>query len=128
MFWEEYGKARKATQLCRDGVRRTKVQLQLSLTRVTKNNKKGVYRYFIQKRQVKESVPPLMSKVDKLMRMEKVKAEVFNDVFGLSSLATFLPTSLEWMGYRDWRSKVPNYVSENQICDDLRNLNICKYM
>lgn len=73
-------------------------------------------------------MPPLMSKAGKLMRMDKEKEEVFNDVFGLYSLATFLPTSLEWMGYRDWRSKVPNYVRENQICDHLRNLNICKYM
>jgi len=53
--WEEYT---DAAQLCRDGVRRAKVRLQLNLASDTKNNKKGFYRYVSQKRKVKESVPP----------------------------------------------------------------------
>lgn len=65
-----------------------------------------------------------MSKADKLTKTDKEKAEVLNNVFDLSSLATSLPTSLEWMGYRNWRSKVPNYIIENHICDHLRNVNI----
>jgi len=44
--------------LCRDEVRRAKVQLELNLARDAKNNKKGFYRYVSQKRKVKESVPP----------------------------------------------------------------------
>jgi len=53
--WEEY---RNAARLCRDEVRRAKVQLELNLARDAKNNKKGFYRYVNQKRKVKESVPP----------------------------------------------------------------------
>jgi len=53
--WEKY---RDAARLCRDEVRRAKVQLELNLARDAKNNKKGCYRYVNQKRKVKESVPP----------------------------------------------------------------------
>jgi len=44
--------------LCRDGVTRAKVQLELNLARDAKNNKKGFYRYVNQKRKVKQSIPP----------------------------------------------------------------------
>jgi len=43
--------------LCRDEVRRAKVQLELNMARNSKNNK-AFYRYVNQKRKVKESVPP----------------------------------------------------------------------
>ena len=52
--WEEY---RDTAQLCRDGVRRAKAWLELNLARDAKNNKAGFYRYMIQKRKVKESIP-----------------------------------------------------------------------
>jgi len=39
--WEEY---RYAAPLCRDGVRKAKVRLDLKLARDTKNNNKGFYR------------------------------------------------------------------------------------
>ena len=53
--WEKY---RDAGQLCRDGVTRAKVQLELNLARDAKNNKKGFYRYVNQKSQVKQSIAP----------------------------------------------------------------------
>ncbi|KAK4823335.1 hypothetical protein QYF61_001612 [Mycteria americana] len=40
-----------------DGVRKTKVQMELNLARDAKNNK-GFYRYVSQNRKVKERVPP----------------------------------------------------------------------
>jgi len=49
---------RDAAQLCRDGIRKAKVWLELNLARDAKNNKKGFYRYVSQKRKVKERVPP----------------------------------------------------------------------
>ena len=52
--WEEY---RDAAQLCRDGVKKAKAQLELNWARDAKNNKKGFYRYVSQKRKLKESVP-----------------------------------------------------------------------
>ena len=51
--WEEY---RDTALLCRDWVRRAKVQLELNLARDAKNNKKGFYRYVSQKRKVKENM------------------------------------------------------------------------
>ena len=52
--WEE---CRDVARLCRDGVRKAKAQLKLTLARNAKN-KKGFYRYVSQKRKVTESVPP----------------------------------------------------------------------
>jgi len=53
--WEEH---RDSARLCREGVRRVKVQLELHLARDAKNNNKGFYSYCNQKRKIKESVPP----------------------------------------------------------------------
>jgi len=52
--WEDY---KDTAQLCRDGVRRAKMQLELYLARDAKNNKKGFYRYINQKMKVKDRVP-----------------------------------------------------------------------
>ena len=52
--WEQY---RDVAQLCRDGVRKAKAQLDMNLTRDMKNNKKGFYRCVSQKRKVKKIIP-----------------------------------------------------------------------
>ncbi|KGL92594.1 hypothetical protein N301_15996, partial [Charadrius vociferus] len=75
--WEEY---RDAAQLCRDGVRKAKVQLELNLASDTKNNK-GFYGYVSQKRKVKESIPPPTNKTDKLVTTDKEKVEGLNNIF-----------------------------------------------
>lgn len=54
--WEEY----RAVPVCRDGIRKTKVRMDLNLVRDVKDNKKGFYRYIDRRRQAKESVPPLL--------------------------------------------------------------------
>jgi len=41
----------------RDGVRKSKAQLELNLARSDKKNKKGFYRYLSQKRKIQEGVP-----------------------------------------------------------------------
>jgi len=51
--WEEH---RDAPWICRDGVRKTKAQIDLKVARDAKNNKKGFYRHVSQKRKVKESI------------------------------------------------------------------------
>ena len=63
--------------MCRDGVGKPRVQLELNLARDAKNNKKGFYRYVSQKGKVRESVCPLMSKNGKLVTTDK-KAEKLN--------------------------------------------------
>lgn len=42
--------------MCRDGVSKAKVKLELNLERNTKNKRKGFYRYVIQKRKAKEGL------------------------------------------------------------------------
>ncbi|KFV15714.1 hypothetical protein N339_02762, partial [Pterocles gutturalis] len=78
--WEEY---RDIAQLCRDGVRKAKAQLELNLVKDAKNNKKGFYRYVNQKRKVKESVPALMSEAAKLATTDEEEAEVLKNFFAL---------------------------------------------
>ncbi|PKU47396.1 hypothetical protein llap_2298 [Limosa lapponica baueri] len=90
--WEEY---RDIAWLCRDGVRKAKVQLELNLARDTKNNEKGFYRYVSEKRKVKESIPPLMNTTGKLVKMDKEKSEVLNIFLHQFTLAISLPTPLE---------------------------------
>lgn len=50
--WEEY---KDGAQICRDGIRKAKEQLELNLARNT-NKKKGLYRYISQKRKTKENI------------------------------------------------------------------------
>lgn len=52
--WEEY---RNSAQMCKDGIRKPKAQLELSLAMDAKNNyTSGFYRYVGQKRKIKENV------------------------------------------------------------------------
>jgi len=64
--WEEY---RDIAQFCKDGDRKAKEQVELNLARDANN--KGFYRYVSQKKKVKESIPPLMSKTAKLVTTDK---------------------------------------------------------
>ncbi|GAB0178027.1 hypothetical protein GRJ2_000268000 [Grus japonensis] len=71
VFWEEY---RDVAQMCRDGLRKAKAQLELNLTRNAKN-KKDFYRYVGQKRKIKENV---LSLTGELVTTNMEKAEVLN--------------------------------------------------
>ncbi|KFZ68503.1 hypothetical protein N338_08076, partial [Podiceps cristatus] len=70
--WKEY---RDAVRNCRDGIRKAKIPMELNLARDIKNNKKG------QKRQAKESVPPLANEKGELAATDVEKAEVLNEFF-----------------------------------------------
>ncbi|KAK4825178.1 hypothetical protein QYF61_024658 [Mycteria americana] len=107
-----------------------KVQLELNLARDAKNNEKGFYRYVSQKRKVKESIPPMMSKSSKLMTMDEEEAEVLNNFFA-SVFTSNLPSHtsrVDRLQDGDWGSKVPPIVREDQVHDQLRNLNMPKSM
>ncbi|KAK4827373.1 LOW QUALITY PROTEIN: hypothetical protein QYF61_017311 [Mycteria americana] len=106
--WEEY---REAARLCRDGVRKAKAQLELNLARDTKNNKKGFHRYTDKEGQRKHTHPD-----------EQDWQTVFTG--NLSSHTS----RVDGLQARNWGSKVPPTVREDQVCDHLRNLNICKSM
>ena len=53
VLWEEY---KEAARLCRVGIRKAKAQLELSLAKDAKKNKKGFYRYLNQKRKDQEGI------------------------------------------------------------------------
>jgi len=76
--WEEY---RDTAQLCRDGIRKAKVQLELNLAKDAKKNRKSFYRYVSQKRKVKESIRTLTNTTGKLITTDKEQAEVLNNLF-----------------------------------------------
>ena len=76
--WEEY---RAVVRVCRDRIRKAKVQMELNLVRDVKDSKKGFYRYIDRKRQAKESVPHLMKGNGELASPDIEKAEVLSECF-----------------------------------------------
>ena len=67
--------------MCRDRIRKAKVQMELNLVRNVKDNMNGSYRYIGRKRQAKESAPPLMKSNRDLASSDVGKAEVLNECF-----------------------------------------------
>jgi len=106
------------------------VQLELNLERDAKNNKKGFYRYVSQKRKVKESMFPLMSKTGKLVTTDEYKAEVLKNIFASVCTGNLSSHTSQVGGPPDgdWGSKVPPAVREDQVRDHLRKQNIPKPM
>jgi len=91
--------------------------MELNLTKDAKNNKKGFYRYVSQKKKVKESVAPVMSKTGKLVATDEEKAEVLNNIFAsvfngnLSSHAS----QVDGLQGRDGGSEVPPTVKRSGL-------------
>jgi len=74
------------------------VQLELNLARDAKHNKKSFYRYVSKKSRVKTSLPTSpMSKTGNLISTDEKKAEGLKKFLPQSSLATSLPTPIEWI-------------------------------
>ena len=76
--WEEY---RAVVHVCRDRIKKAKVQMELNLARYVKDNTKGFYRYKGRRRQAKESVPPLMKGNRELASSDIEEAEVLSECF-----------------------------------------------
>ncbi|KFQ28363.1 hypothetical protein N332_04074, partial [Mesitornis unicolor] len=67
-----------AMRLCREKIRRAKVQLELNLASAVKDNKN---RYTGNKRRTKESLPPLVDVEGNIVTRDEKKAEVLNAFF-----------------------------------------------
>ena len=67
-----------------DGIRKAKAQMELNLARDVEDNKRGIYRYAGQKRQAKESIPPLLNERGKWAIAAMEKAEVLSVFFAFS--------------------------------------------
>lgn len=76
--WEQY---RAVVHVCRDWIRKAKVQMELNLARNMKDNKKGFNRYIGRRRRAKESVPPQMKGNGELASSDTEKAEVLSECF-----------------------------------------------
>ncbi|KFQ43562.1 hypothetical protein N333_00528, partial [Nestor notabilis] len=76
--WEDY---RNVVREARDQVRKAKAQLELNLARDVKSNRKGFYRYIVNKRQTRDNVGPLQKLSGELATLDLEKAEVLNDFF-----------------------------------------------
>ncbi|PKU45121.1 rna-directed dna polymerase from mobile element hypothetical protein [Limosa lapponica baueri] len=71
-----------------------------------------------------------MSKTGSLITKAEKKVELFNNFFASVFTGNLSPHTSQVDGPqgRDWGSKVPPTVREDQVCDHLKNLNIQKSM
>ena len=96
--WQEVG---AGAGLCRDGVKKAKVQLELDLARGAKKCEKGFCRYTEQEGPGGCTLLPPVSNIGRLLTMDKEKAEVLNHFFlPLSSLETVLHAALRWVVWK----------------------------
>jgi len=88
-----------------------------------KNNKKFFYKYIGQKRQAKESVPPLINVKGDLASKDMRKAEFFASIFSGSQASQYscVPEPLGGQG-----SKIHLTVRAEQVLDHLMRMNIYK--
>uniref|UniRef100_A0A672UTJ2 Reverse transcriptase domain-containing protein n=1 Tax=Strigops habroptila TaxID=2489341 RepID=A0A672UTJ2_STRHB len=126
--WEEY---RSIAREARDQIRKAKAQLELSLARDVKDNRKGFYRYVANKRQTRDNVGPLRKLSGELATMDLEKAEVLNDFFAsiFTSKCSDHTTKVLESKCRDCENEdFRPTVGEDQVRDYLKNLNVHKSM
>jgi len=88
----------------------------LNLVRDWKN-KKGLFRYIGQKRQTKESVPPLKNEKGELTSSDMEKAEALNEFFAsvLMIIWAFQAFCVPELLSRDQGSKIPTTIRMEQV-------------
>lgn len=113
----------------RDRVRKAKAQLELSLARDVRDNRKHFHRYIANKRKPKDDVGALQKEMGNLTFLDMRKAEVLNDFCGSAFNGKFSSQASQ-VGKgkcQDWESEDPEpTVREDQVQAHLRNLNVLK--
>ena len=115
---------------CVGRVRKAKAQPELGLERGAKKDKKCFYRYINWKKKIQDGTPLLVSNTSRLVTMYKEKAVVFHNFFAsvfTSNCFTHSPR-VDYLEAENWGSDALPIVSKDQVCDFLRNQNICKSM
>ncbi|GAB0204370.1 hypothetical protein GRJ2_002902600 [Grus japonensis] len=114
-------------RVCRDAVRKAKVQLELKLARDVKNYKKGFFRYINNKQKQKENIGPLLNRRGELVTNNAEKAEVLNISFTSVSTSTVGPPALGTKIQVDANTDPPS-VKEELVCELLQELDPYKSM
>lgn len=71
----------KFRENCREKIRRTKAQIEMSLDMAVKGNEKYFFKYFSNKRRTNENLHPLVDAGGKIVREDDKNAEVLNVFF-----------------------------------------------
>ncbi|GAB0179566.1 mitochondrial enolase superfamily member 1 [Grus japonensis] len=120
VIWEEY---RNIISGSRDEVRKAKAQLQFSLARDIKENKKGFYKYIGDKRKTRENVGPLLNRTGDLVTQDVEKAVVLNAFFA-SAFASKI--GLQESQVPETKGSAVPLVEENQFREYLNKQDIHK--
>ena len=67
--------------MCREKIRKAKVQLELNLATGVKRNKKLFYKYFNSKRRTRENLHSLLDEAGNVITEDKEKADILNAFF-----------------------------------------------
>ena len=112
--------------MSRNKIRKTKAQIGLNLARDVKKNKKGFHRYISRRRQIKESVPPLINEDGELVSSDKEKAKVLSKNFASVFTGGEAPPVCQYpeaLGVGE-RSRFCPTVTVEQLQDLLVKLNV----
>jgi len=109
----------------REKIRKAKVQLELSLVTMVRDNKKFFYKYINNKKEAKENLHPLLDARGNIVTKDYENAEVLNAVFAsaFNSQTSYSqgihPPELE---DRDGEQKKPAIIQEEAVNDLLCHL------
>ena len=125
--WEEY---RNVVGACRDATRKAKAQLELSLAKDVKGNKKVFFKYVSSKRKTGENVGLLLNEVGALVTEITEKVELLDATFASVFTAKACPQASQSLEVREkaWRKENLPWVEEDQVRDHLSKLDTHKSM
>ncbi|CAM4377561.1 unnamed protein product [Caretta caretta] len=112
---------------CRNGIRKAKSHLELQLARDVKSNKKGFFRYVVNKKKAKESVGPLLNEGGNLVTEDVEKANVFNAFFA-SVFTNKVSSQTTALGSTAWGGGDQPSVKEEVVWYYLEKLDVHKSM
>ncbi|CAM5177685.1 unnamed protein product [Eretmochelys imbricata] len=124
MTRDEYKNIARA---CRSEIRKAKSHLELQRARDVKSNKKGFFRYVSNKKEVKESMGPLLNEGSNLVTEDVEKANVLNAFFA-SVFMNKVSSQTTAVGSKAWGGGDQPSVEKEVVRDYLEKLAVHKSM